>query len=461
MGKRPPKVSCTVKKPPNILLINPWIYDFAAHDLWSKPLGLLLLAGILRDQGYSLRLLDCLDVHDHRLKEIAGIKPATRRRFGTGKFYREQVRKPSPLTHVDRNYYRFGITPEIFLDRLLEADEPDVILVTSSMTYWYPGVREVVRFAKEHFPRVPIVLGGIYATLCQEHAQRHIGADHVLPGPGETRLLEQLKNLTGYQSQDPSDAAGDNARIWPAFDLLDHLEYVCVLTSRGCPFSCPYCASAMLYSGFVRRHPAHVVDELEYWHEQYGVVDMAFYDDALLMDAGKHILPLLAEVRRRDLSLRFHTPNGVHVGALTPQVCEALHVSGFKTVRLGLETTDPSRQQQLGGKVEPGVFSAAMDNLIRAGFSPDRIGVYLLCSLPGQEPSEVAGSIRMVRDHGARPYLAEYSPIPGTPLWQEALRSSPFDLASEPLYHNNTILPCQSERFGLEDLQRLKQLCKE
>jgi hypothetical protein len=62
-----------MEKKPNILLINPWIYDFAAHDLWSKPLGLLMLAGLLRAQGYNLSLLDCLDVHDSRLQAIPGL----------------------------------------------------------------------------------------------------------------------------------------------------------------------------------------------------------------------------------------------------------------------------------------------------------------------------------------------------------------------------------------------------
>ena len=139
---------------------------------------------------------------------------------------------------------------------------------------------------------------------------------------------------------------------------------------------------------------------------------------------------------------------------------KSLFLSGFKTLRLGLETTDQQRQHQLGDKVKPGAFSTAMENLTRAGFQADQIGIYLLCGLPGQELVEVAESIRMVRDLGARPYLAEYSPIPGTPLWSEALRSSPFDLVNEPLYHNNSILPCRSERFGLEELQQLKQLCK-
>jgi len=154
-----------MEKTPNILLINPWIYDFAAHDLWSKPLGLLLLAGLLRAQGYQLRLLDCLDVHDSRLQAIPGMKPATRRAFGTGKFYRTQVPKPSSLQQFERNYYRFGITPEMFKESLREGVKPDAVLVTSTMTYWYPGVQESIRLVKEQFSEVPLVLGGIYATL--------------------------------------------------------------------------------------------------------------------------------------------------------------------------------------------------------------------------------------------------------------------------------------------------------
>ncbi len=449
------------KKAPNILLINPWIHDFAAHDLWSKPLGLLLLAGLLRAHDYPVRLLDCLDVHDPRLKEIEGVKPATRRSFGTGKFYRTQILKPAALEKIERSYYRFGITPEIFQERLLRGDKPDVVLVTSTMTYWYRGVQESIGMVKKHFPQVPVVLGGIYATLCQSHAAHHSGADHILPGPGESLTLQLLGKLTGHRSRQTLRPVQPDGLPWPAFDLLDRLDYVCTLTSRGCPFRCPYCASATLYPEFVRREPTQVVDELEYWHEMYSVVDVAFYDDALLLDSTDHILPLLAEVRRRSLPLRFHTPNGVHIKGLSVQVCEALYSSGFKTMRLGLETADPKRQRQLGAKVKPGAFSSAMLNLTQAGFQPNHIGVYLLCGLPGQGPAEVADSIRMVRDHGARPYLAEYSPIPGTHFWPEALRCSSFDLAREPLYHNNSLLPCRSKRFGLEELQWLKQLCKE
>ena len=53
-----------MSSPPLFLLINPWITDFAAYDLWARPIGLLILASLLRDGGCGVRLIDCLDRRD-------------------------------------------------------------------------------------------------------------------------------------------------------------------------------------------------------------------------------------------------------------------------------------------------------------------------------------------------------------------------------------------------------------
>ncbi len=102
-----------------------------------------------------------------------------------------------------------------------------------------------------------------------------------------------------------------------------------------------------------------------------------------------------------------------------------------------------------------------MSILSRAGFSSDQIGVYLLCGLPGQTPEEVAEAIRVVAKTGALPYIAEYSPIPGTKMWDDAVALSPFDLAGEPLYHNNTFFACRRPDFSYEDLLHLKELARQ
>jgi hypothetical protein len=58
------------------------------------------------------------------------------------------------------------------------------------------------------------------------------------------------------------------------------------------------------------------------------------------------------------------------------------------------------------------------------------------------------------------PHVAEFSPIPGTALWKDALNVSRYDIGREPLYQNNTLLPCLGEDLTLEDYRSLKQSAK-
>jgi hypothetical protein len=143
------------RKAPSLILINPWIYDFAAYDLWSKPLGLLYLAGCLRACGFELHLIDCLAVH-HPALEIS-VLPA-RSVYGTGKFLREKADRSPALKHVPRSYSRYGIPKQLFVSALKEVRRPAAILVTSLMTYWYPGVNDVIALAREVHPRTPVLL---------------------------------------------------------------------------------------------------------------------------------------------------------------------------------------------------------------------------------------------------------------------------------------------------------------
>jgi radical SAM superfamily enzyme YgiQ (UPF0313 family) len=439
----------------NLLLINPWVYDFAAYDLWAKPLGLLSLAALLEANGWVIHYIDCLDVHHPALKRLRpkGIK---RRPDHRGHFYREEIEKPAPLQGVPRRFYRFGLSPEVFREALQSLSVPQAVLVTSGMTYWYRGVHEVIGIVKEVFPSVPVILGGIYATLCSKHAEGTSGADFVIKGWGEIQILKLLEGLTGVSACFIPDLNDLDTLPPPAFGLYSHLDYCCVLTSRGCPFQCTYCASPLLNPRFVKRNPAQVVAEIAGWGN-HGVEDIAFYDDALLIDR-EFAIALLQGIEKRRSKIRLHAPNGLHARGVTEVVAHLMHQVGFATVRLGLETCRHERQLATGGKVSNDDFQSAVQNLLQAGYTSQEIGVYILTGLPGQEWEEVAETIRFVKECGARPYLAEYSPLPGTPLWDEAIKISPFDLQGEPLFHNNTILPCRWKGLDWHDLQTLKAM---
>jgi radical SAM superfamily enzyme YgiQ (UPF0313 family) len=339
-------------------------------------------------------------------------------------------------------------------------EKPDVVAITSGMTYWYPGVLKLIEITKNFFKRVPIILGGIYATLCFEHAKKHSNVDIVFSGTGESDVLKLVSNLTGLEptlSEFRDSQSGIRNENYPTFDLYSQLDYVCISTSTGCPLKCSYCASPFLTKGFSRRDPFEVVDEIEYWTGKYRANNIAFYDDALLIEPSRHIIPILKEIIKRGIHCYFHTPNGLHIREISQEVGDYLYRSGFKTIRLGFETSVEQTQVETGGKVDNQEFLRVVKQLKRAGYSSKEIGVYIMVGLPGQKVGEVEESIAFIKEAGARPILVEYSPIPHTLLFEKAKKMSKFDLENEPLFHNNSILPCQWDGLTMADYKRLKE----
>ena len=438
---------------PHILLINPWIHDFAAYDFWAKPIGLLSLASILRCHGFNISYIDCLDRFH---PQAAPTDPYAR--FGRGPYLKTRIPKHPGLANIPRHFSRYGIRKAWLKEDLLAIEPPDLVLMTSMMTYWYPGVQETIAVVRKIFPEVTILLGGVYATLCREHARRHSGADRIETGAGEEYILDRVGEHTGYLVSLKCSPSDFDAYPYPAFDFQKKISYVPLLTSKGCPFTCQYCASRFLNPKRMMRSPESVIDEVKYWHEKYKVEDFIFYDDALLVDAEAHAIPIFEGIINSGLSIRFHTPNAVHIRGISKQTAQLMFRAGFKTLRLGLETAAFDARQELDKKVTAEEFKQAVRWLKDAGFDRNMIGAYLLAGLPGQDMASIENSINVVRQNNVTPVLAYYTPIPHTALWPEAVASSRYDLASDPVFTNNAILPCQQEPFSWETLSRLKHL---
>ena len=181
-----------MKRNDHLLLINPWIYDFTAYDFWSKPLGLLTIAGILKKEGYGISYIDCLDRYNREVLKLKNSESPKKDEFGRGSFYKEPIKKPAILKDIPHRYNRYGMTEEIFLDKLKMLPPPQAVLITSIMTYWYPGVFRAIELIKEVFSGIPIILGGVYATLCFEHASKFSGADYIIKGNSLRDLIKIL-----------------------------------------------------------------------------------------------------------------------------------------------------------------------------------------------------------------------------------------------------------------------------
>jgi len=423
----------------SILLVNPWIYDFAAYDFWNKPIGLLTIGAILEQLGYEIQLLDCLDRFDPELDPTTVGKSD-----GSGKFHREIIAKPEILQDIPRHYARYGLPKQLVEKKLAGLSRPSVILITSYMTYWYPAVREMVQLLRDFFPDAPIVLGGIYASLCPEHAQRQVQPDYLITGEGEEKAVQLVARLCNgpgskyhYQTLDELP--------FPIYHPYPVLRSTALLTSRGCPFRCTFCASRHLVRGYRRRTPDHVFREVEWLHHRWQITNMAFFDDALLFAADAHIKPILRRFIKSGFVWNWHTPNGLQLRYIDAELAELMRSVGFSELRLSFESVVPAQQQN---KVCDAELADALQLLEKAGFARRDIGVYVLMGLAEQIPEQVRQTIDFVHGLGARVQLASYSLIPGTEEMENARRLGWWPKDQDLLLGNNSLYPLWRQKYG-------------
>lgn len=420
---------------PRILLVNPPIYDYTAYDFWAKPYGLLRVAGHLRGRA-KLALLDFLD----RLHPDMGPVQGGRDPWGRGPFRSCRIPAPAALAEIPRRYHRFGLPRRLLRAALEEQPPVDVALIQTVMTYWYPGVREVIDEIRRVSPGTRIVLGGVYATICPEHAGG-LGADLVVAGSDLAPLWEFL----GLGGREPS---------LPFWEGYGRLETGVLKLTEGCPFRCTYCSVPRIYPSF-SGNVERALAELEFLR-QLGAQRIALYDDALLFRAEELFLPFLEEVIRRGHDLELHTPNALNARFITPELARLMVRGGFRSFYLGLESTSGDWQRDAGGKLCAADLSRAVEHLVRAGVERHRITAYLIMAHPQTHQQQVEASMRFAHQLGIRVMLSEFSPIPGTPDGEACRRWVDLD---EPLWHNKTAFPLVS--LGRERVDCLKTLCRQ
>ena len=407
----------------NVLAINPWIYDFAAYDFWLKPYGFLVILSYLKNAGVTIDYVDCLDKKKH-----PGL-------FGRSKYQSQKIPNPALFKKSGRQFKRYGISLEEFA-RTLDNKNPDFILMTSSMTYWYPGVIEAANILRRRFPATPIFLGGTYATLCHEHAKKNIPCDQVFKNDSLKDFFSRLGQK--FDAQKFFATLPDYGYFYP------DAGYAVLRTSWGCPFKCSYCAIGALSQKF-RRIPAKNVLAFIFRCARQGIKDFALYDDAFLYQP-QYAKDLLSKIAAAKQNLRFHTPNALHLRFVDDRLCRLLRDAGFIDPHFGLETLNPALQKVWSEKATVQDLERTSRLMRQAGFKPGEFSVYLLLGYPGQNLAELKKDADYLHSLGVKISLAEFSPVPGTKIFDEHKENF-----SEPLLQNNSVfagfLPEQAQEI--------------
>jgi radical SAM superfamily enzyme YgiQ (UPF0313 family) len=347
-----------------ILLIKPPIHSCRVQIGRHAPIGLLYLAGELRNAGHEVEIFDALAyTAENRIVSADDAGPADRQKI---------ARHPRM-----RHLVHWGAGWEALSDAIRRAS-PDVIGISCMFTPYYETAYRAARMARELMPNAVILLGGSHPTVAYKHAIQEKAFDAVILGEGERKFLQLLDRL---ESGSPitsvpgvvtrcgpgrcdcpagsSDIHVNDRTEWiddldsiaaPATDLVDFADYGnsgTLITSRGCPFSCSFCTvHATVGKTFRSRSVGSVADEIEHYIRAYGIRRFRIEDDNFTMDLAR-VLALCREIQRRDLDIELDLPNGMTVVGLTEELADGMAAAGFRSLFLGLETTDPAHLRMM------------------------------------------------------------------------------------------------------------------
>jgi len=244
--------------------------------------------------------------------------------------------------------------------------KPDIIYVTSLFTWSWKKVHEAVRYYKQLFPEVELVLGGIYASLLPDHAMLS-GADYVQVG-----LVDKAESLRPDYSLVMD--TGWNSNI--------------LFSSRGCIRRCGFCAVPRL-EGHIKAKKS-ILDLIDHRFKR-----IVLWDNNILSTPNWR--DIFSELESLGYPVDFN--QGFDARLITSEAAERISHLKTRTIRLSF---DNSRDGQ--------AVSRAILLLSEAGVRKRKIVVYTLYNYT-DTPDDFLDRMRQLLRWGVVSYPMRYEPL--------------------------------------------------
>ncbi len=318
------------------------------------------------------------------------------------------------------------------------------LIAVSATTDQFDLAREVIGFLSSRCA-IPIVLGGVHATVAPEEAVSTPGVLGICRGEGEEALLELVTALERHEDfhevrnfwfrHDGTIVKNDvrplitdlNALPFPDRTVFDYQAVLNgnyddgaeFMVGRGCPFQCAFCinpALQSLYRGkgrFVRyRSVEHVIAEItQVVGTYYGIRKLTFQDDILGLDRAW--LASFADEYARAVRIPFRC--NLRADHIDDETLGLLKHAGCAEIWVGVECgNDDLRNRVLQKHVSTEQIFAAFDLMRKHGI---RSKAYNMIGLPGETPAQVEETLRL--NARVRPDIKNvtiFRPYPGTAL---------------------------------------------
>lgn len=360
---------------------------------------------------------------------------------------------PLPILHVAKALLQAGYDVKIEDGRIPGAHErlqrlksaPLFFGISTFLGQIDDGCR-AAQGVRARFPQVPVVCGGWLPTMSPELFQDNESISILVRGPAEVTAPMLARNLAA--NEEISDIPGvlptstlNGNPIAPSFGpsrppgldfpfhLLDVDRYeiaggrVDLLTSRGCPSRCTFCAMASVYKGeWFARSAEEIVNAVVDLKARYNLKRFQFYDDSFFTDRER-VLGMAEGFLSRDLSIKWLSTGRMEdLSTFSGDHWKRIAQSGCSIVSCGVESGVARIRRILGKNFSNEAIYATAERLKNAGI---RFAPFFLIDPPDETVDDLEATFDMVTklayaDPESYPHIAVYIyfPMPSTPLFR-------------------------------------------
>jgi radical SAM superfamily enzyme YgiQ (UPF0313 family) len=386
------------------------------------PIGLLVLAAVLEENGHEVTLLDAA---------LTGTTGAA-------------------------------------LVRAVQGSEPEALLITAFSSD-VSVLRMVLPELRLALGEVPFLLGGPHAscrgtasfddlpevdTIFLGEAEETLplylsGASNRIPGvvsrsdPWQTEPVH-LDDLSLLPTPAWHHAPPKRYKGLPNGVVLKRLPFAPIITTRGCPYLCTFCAGFRITGRKIRHRPlSRVWDEIGLLVDQFGVREVHIEDDNFTFDAD-YAKQFCREAIARNLPVCFSTPNGVRLDSLDDELLDLMKKAGWYVVHCGIESGSDRVLRSIRKALSTSVIAERIAMIKKHGLP---VAGYFIIGLPGETREDILKTISFSLSSGLDwAQFANFLPIPGSEAGGQW-----FDACEKPelvwsVFHNTS---CPAPPSGL------------
>ena len=334
-----------------------------------------------------------------------------------------------------------GIRNKKELLKIITDANPKIVGFSTMTETFKNGVR-IAKEIKKVLKNVKIVFGGPHVTfLDKETLENYEDIDIIVRGEGEDTFLElackildgdgDLSNIKGityrvekriFRNMSQSFIKDLDKLPFPDRDFVDIDGYYrivkpakMVITSRGCPGACRFCAATAMSGGRFRlRSIDNVMEEIMILTKDDEIKHIFFGDDTLTADVGR-FLRLISELKRYNI--KWHAESRVDI--ITKELCKEMKESGCVALQFGVE----SGSQEILDKVNKRISLTQIENAVKwATESGIRVICSMMIGIPGDTKKTIKDTIKFAlylqKKYGANIVMGCTVPYPGTYIFK-------------------------------------------